>query len=40
MPLLAVEPTIKDLTRGFLKKEAQWIEVAMEETKKFLDGLN
>ena len=26
----AVEPAIEDLTRGFLNKEDQWIEVAIE----------
>ena len=31
MCLLAIEPTIEDLTRGFLNKEAQWIEVAIEQ---------
>ena len=35
MRLLAIEPAIKDLTRGFLNKEAQWIEVAIEETESF-----
>ena len=28
--LLAIEPTIEDLMRGFLNKEAWWIEVAIE----------
>ena len=36
----AVEPAIEDLTRGFLNKEARWIEVAIEgaikETENFL----
>ena len=35
MPLLAVEPTIKDLTRGFLNKEARWIEIAIEHLESF-----
>ena len=26
----AVEPAIEDLTRGFLNKEDQWIEIAIE----------
>ena len=29
--VLAIEPTIEDLTRGFLNNEAQWIEVAIEK---------
>ena len=29
--LLAIEPTIEDLMRGFLNKEARWIEVAIEQ---------
>ena len=31
MCLLAIKPTIEDLTRGFLNKEAQWIKVAIEK---------
>ena len=31
MCLLAIKPTIEDLTRGFVNKEARWIEVAIEE---------
>ena len=27
---IAVEPAIEDLTRGFLNKEDQWIEIAIE----------
>ena len=29
--VLAIEPTIEDLTRGFLNNEARWIEVAIEK---------
>ena len=29
--VLAIEPAIEDLTRGFLNNEARWIEVAIEE---------
>ena len=32
MRFLAIELAIKDLSRGFLNNEAQWIEVAIEET--------
>ena len=35
MHILAIEQAIKDITRGFLNKEAQWIEVAIEETESF-----
>ena len=41
--LLAIELAIEDLTRGFLNKEAQWIEVAIKKVqgdRKFLDGSN
>ena len=31
MCLLAIKPTIEDLTRGFLNKEAQWIEVTIDD---------
>ena len=33
--VLAIELVIEDLTRGFLNNEAQWIEVAIEETESF-----
>ena len=33
--VLAIEPAIKDLTRGFLNNEAQWIEVAIKEIESF-----
>ena len=35
MRLLAIEPAIEDLTRGFQRKEARWIEVAIEEIESF-----
>ena len=31
MRLFAINPANEDLTRGFLNKEARWIEVAIEE---------
>ena len=31
MRLFAIDPANEDLTRGFLNKEARWIEVAIEE---------
>ena len=31
MHLFVIDPANEDLTRGFLNKEAQWIEVAIEE---------
>ena len=34
--VLAIEPAIENLTRGFLNNEAQWIEIAIEETESFL----
>ena len=32
---IAVEPTIEDQTRGFVNKEARWIETAIEHPKSF-----
>ena len=34
MRLFAIDPANEDLTRGFLNKEARWIEVAIEELSK------
>ena len=34
MRVLAIKLAIEDLTRGFLSKEAQWIEVAIEKLSK------
>ena len=31
MCLLAIEPAIEDIMRGFLNKEARWTEVAIEQ---------
>ena len=38
--VLAIEPAIEDLTRGFLNNETRWNEVSIEETESFLKGLN
>ena len=35
MRVLAIEPAIEDLTRGFLNNETRWIEVTIEEIESF-----
>ena len=35
MHILAIEQAIKDITRGFLNKEARWIEIAIEHLESF-----